>query len=74
MKKIVGAGNISAQVIADSITKDGIRLTTFEIEVHRFVWSEFMTHRVFSRNSESSRAIPVKARIQPLNIHAKSSK
>jgi hypothetical protein len=63
-EKIVGAGNISAQVIADSITKDGIRLTTFEIEVHRFVWSEFMTHRVFSRNSESSRAIPVKARIQ----------
>ena len=63
-KKFEGQGGISAQVIADSITKEGIRLTTFEIEVHRFVWSEFMTHRVFSRNSESSRAIPVKNRIQ----------
>jgi hypothetical protein len=50
---------IEAILIADSISKEGIRLTTLQIKVHRYVWSEFMTHRVFSRNAMSSRAIPV---------------
>lgn len=49
----------SAKIIADSISPKGHRLTTFEVEVHRFVLAEFNTHRVFSRNSASSRAIPV---------------
>lgn len=49
----------SAKIIADSISPAGHRLTTFEVEVHRFVLAEFNTHRVFSRNSASSRAIPV---------------
>lgn len=48
----------SAKVIADSITLDGHRLTTFEVTMHRFVLAEFNTHRMFSRNSASSRAIP----------------
>lgn len=48
----------SAKVIADSINPEGNRLTTLEVEIHRFVLSEFNTHRVFSRNSASSRAIP----------------
>lgn len=50
---------IQAKIIADSISEDGIRLTTLQIKVHRYVWSEFMTHRAFSRNAMSSRAIPV---------------
>ncbi|MFA6199105.1 MAG: hypothetical protein WC679_01700 [Bacteroidales bacterium] len=50
---------IQAKIIKDSINEYGNRLTTLEICVHRFVWSEFMTHRVFSRNAASSRAIPV---------------
>lgn len=49
---------ISAKVICDSVSEQGIRLTTFEIEVPRLVWSEMMTHRMFSRNAASSRAIP----------------
>lgn len=49
----------SAQIVADSISPEGIRLTTFEVTMHRFVLAEFNTHRVFSRNSASSRAIPV---------------
>ena len=49
---------ISAKVIADSITERGHRLTTFEVTMPRFVLAEFNTHRVFSRNSASSRAIP----------------
>ena len=37
--------NINAKVICDSISEQGIRLTTFEIEYPRIVMSEFNTHR-----------------------------
>jgi thymidylate synthase ThyX len=50
---------ITAKVIADSITKDGERITTFELEYPRFIHGELMTHRLFSRNAASSRAIPI---------------
>jgi thymidylate synthase ThyX len=36
----------------------GVRLTTLEVSFPRFVLSEFNTHRNFSRNSASSRAVP----------------
>jgi hypothetical protein len=49
----------SAKVIADSITADGQRLTTVEAVCWRPVLAEQNTHRVFSRNSASSRAIPI---------------
>jgi thymidylate synthase ThyX len=50
----------TAKIICDSISPDNIRLTTMEVKIHRFVLAELNTHRVFSRNSASSRAIPVK--------------
>lgn len=50
---------ITAKVIADSISYTGIRIATLQLCYPRFVHSEFMTHRVFSRNASSSRAIPV---------------
>jgi thymidylate synthase ThyX len=49
----------AARVIADSVSVSGQRLTTFEVTFPRIVLAEFNTHRVFSRNSASSRAIPV---------------
>lgn len=51
--------NITAKIICDSISEQGVRLTTFEIEYPRIVMSEFNTHRSVSKNSSSSRAIPV---------------
>jgi len=54
---------IYAKVIADSVTGDGKRLTTMEVQMHRFVLAEFNTHRMFSRNSASSRAIPIEKQI-----------
>lgn len=48
-----------AKIILDSVGPQGQRLTTMEVEFHRFVLAEFNTHRLFSRNSASSRAIPV---------------
>lgn len=50
---------ISAKVIADSVSEQGVRLTTLQLRYPRFIHAEFMTHRVFSRNASSSRAIPV---------------
>lgn len=50
---------IKAKIIEDSISPHGIRLTTFQLQYHRYIHGEFMTHRVFSRNASSSRAIPV---------------
>lgn len=49
-----------AKVIADSISQDGHRLTTIEAKIHRFILAELNTHRMFSRNSASSRAIPAR--------------
>ena len=63
---VKGKGGISAKVVADSIDSTGKRITTFEIEVMRFVWAEFMTHRLFSRNAASSRAIPVKKMLEQI--------
>jgi len=51
--------NITAKMICDSISEQGVRLTTFEIEYPRFIHSEVMTHRSLSKNSSSSRAIPI---------------
>ena len=52
-----------AKVIADSISPEGARVTTMECQFHRFVLAEFNTHRMFSRNSASSRAIPVEKQL-----------
>jgi thymidylate synthase ThyX len=57
---------ISAVVVADSISPAGKRLTTMQLRYPRFIHAEFMTHRVFSRNASSSRAIPVKKLIADL--------
>jgi thymidylate synthase ThyX len=44
--------------LLDSVSPAGVRLTTLEVTFPRFVLAEFNTHRVLSRNSASSRAIP----------------
>jgi thymidylate synthase ThyX len=53
----------SARVLLDSRSPSGARLTTLEVRYPRFIHSEMMTHRVFSRNAASSRAIPIKKMI-----------
>ena len=54
----------SARVLADSLNPVGIRLTTVEVTLPRPVLAELNTHRDFSRNSASSRAIPVAKMIE----------
>jgi thymidylate synthase ThyX len=53
----------SARILLDSRSPSGARLTTLEVRYPRFIHSEMMTHRVFSRNAASSRAIPIKKMI-----------
>ena len=54
----------TAVVIADSISDQDIRITTFQLRYWRAIHAELMTHRVFSRNAGSSRARPSKAIIE----------
>ncbi len=57
---------IEAKIEKDSLTPTGSRLTTFVLTYPRFIHGEMMTHRVFSRNASSSRAIPLKTQIEEL--------
>lgn len=58
---------ISTKIIADSVNGKTLkRITTFELEYPRFIHSQLMTHRQFSRNSASSRAIPVERNLKML--------
>lgn len=54
----------SATVICDSVSPVSVRLTTIEVTFARFVLAELNTHRAFSRNSASSRAIPARKQIR----------
>lgn len=56
----------SSRILEDSISPCGVRLTTFEVTFPRFILAEFNTHRVLSRNSASSRAIPPEKQIERL--------
>lgn len=54
---------IKAEIILDTKSPRGKTITTMELTYPRFIHAELMTHRVFSRNAASSRAIPIKAMI-----------
>jgi thymidylate synthase ThyX len=49
---------IKAEVVCDSVSPQGIRLTTFSLRFPKFILAEFNTHCMLSRSASSSRAIP----------------
>jgi thymidylate synthase ThyX len=49
---------INAKIVADSLSPQGHRITTMEVVFPRFILAELNTHRMLSKNSASSRAIP----------------
>ena len=53
-----------ARVLADSISNNDDRLTSLEVTLPRIMLAELNTHRVFSRNSASSRAIPTRKQLK----------
>ena len=58
----VQVGQAIATVICDSLATT--RITTLELVYPRYIHSEFMTHRVFSRNASSSRATPLSVTLE----------
>lgn len=52
-----------AEIVTDSIGPNGVRLITYVLTYPRIIHGELMTHRAFSRNASSSRAIPVSRQI-----------
>lgn len=54
----------NCKILADSIAENGSRLSTLEVTYPRFIHSELLTHRMFSKNSASSRAIPAKKMLE----------
>jgi thymidylate synthase ThyX len=57
-----------AKIVLDSIGPTGARLTTFALTYPRFVHAELLTHRMFSRNSASSRAIPTAKLLRQIEV------
>lgn len=55
---------IQVEIIADSVSTTDVRITTYLLTFPRFILAELLTHRVFSRNTASSRAIPVKKMLE----------
>ena len=62
-QKVTIQSEPEVKILADSIA-NGHRLTTFQLKYQRFILPEINTHRVFSRNSRSSRATPIKKNIE----------
>lgn len=60
---------IKAKIIADSKNEFGNRITTMVLTFPRFILAEFNTHRIFSRNSASSRAIPFRKMVDSISAN-----
>lgn len=64
---------IKATLLAGSIGKEnGVKIATMELEYPRVILAELNTHRVFTRNGKSSRAVPFKRMVEDLrrNYHS----
>lgn len=55
---------IKVKIVADSLNPQGDRLTTMLCTYPRIIHSELMTHRMLSKNSASSRAIPFEKMVE----------
>jgi thymidylate synthase ThyX len=55
---------ITAKILLDNVNPTGNRITTFVLEFPRWILAELNTHRTFSRNTASSRAIPIEKMIK----------
>lgn len=55
---------IKAEMLAHSVSEAGAEAITMRVTMPRIVLAEFNTHRKLSKNTSSSRAIPIKKMIQ----------
>jgi len=61
--------SIEARILLDSVNPLGNRITTWVLKFPRFILPEFNTHRAFSRNASSSRAIPVSKMLEAVKTN-----
>lgn len=59
---------ISAEVILDTSNGAGDRITTMRLRMPRYILAQFNTHRVFSRNTSSSRAVPTSKLVEQVRL------
>ena len=64
LKKKICMNEIKVEIVADSINQQGDRLTSLVLTYPRIIHAEMMTHRMFSRNASSSRAVPIRKMIE----------
>lgn len=67
MKTFEGKCGIKVTVLCYSVSPFGVPMITFEIEYPRLILAELNTHRMLSRNSFSSRAVPFDKMLLQLN-------
>lgn len=61
--------NYNVEIVLDSISEVGCRITTMKLLFPRYILAQFNTHRAFSRNASSSRAIPIDKMIEKINAN-----
>lgn len=57
-----------AKVLADSLSPEGVRLTTFQVRYPHAIHKDVMTHRMLSRNFQSFRAFPPEKVIEEIIV------
>ena len=62
--KIMDKTKIKAEIVADSLSPQGDRLTSLLVTFPRIILAEVNTHRMLSKNTSSSRAIPFKKMVE----------
>lgn len=58
---------MKVEFIQGSIAPNGTKITTLVLEYPRVIHAQLLTHRVFSKNSSSSRAVPIKSAIDQID-------
>ena len=61
---MIEIGCAKVNIIKHSVSGEGIELVTLHARYPRMIHSEIMTHRAFSRNGRSSRAVPTMTLVQ----------
>jgi thymidylate synthase ThyX len=61
--------DFNVKVVLDSVAPNKARLTTLEVTMPRILLAQLNTHRQFSRNSASSRAVPTPKMLERINQH-----
>lgn len=70
LSEVKGRSGTVARVVAYSqAANSGTKLITFEYEAYRGILAELNTHCMIPKNAESSRAVPIKKRIEAIRTN-----